>query len=233
MRSNRKTILGISGLVLLIVVMGLGLMLVRQKQNVEIEARFSELNLVVANVTDTSVSLWWKTDKPESGCLVARVFPQGEEKRVCDKERKITHLVEVGGLVAETRYSLKVKTETRELTLNPYLGAWVSTRLTLPGGQPRWGNGQVADVKGVPVVGATVFMSPNLSDRMYFPVAAMTDDSGYYQLDLAKLDFQYPGEFNEYFVEVVDYQGRKLIEMTMEKDTVAPFPVVTVSLGEP
>ena len=104
--------------------------------------------------------------------------------------------------------------------------------MTLANIQPRLARGRIVDFSQAPVAGATVFIAPNLFDRMYFPVVAVTDGEGYYQADLGMLSWQYPPEFSQYFVEVADRTGRKLIETVVDKHKIVPLPTISVSTSQ-
>lgn len=229
MKISFKIGLQIVGLAVLFVAIVVGIWVVRVRQRGEPQARYSERKLVIANVRDRALSVWWSTQKPETGCVVVANSTDDQERRFCSNFKTTTHLVEANNLQPETRYALRVETDTQKMSLDPYFGKGVSTRASLWGFPPQTIRGQIVDAQQTPIGGATVFIAPNLSDRMYFPLSTTTDSAGYYQVDVSVLDFQYPPAFGDYFVEVVDQGGKKLIETVVQKPATETFPVISIT----
>ena len=214
----------VAALMVLVVGLGVGLNLLKQRQAVETSAKYTELGILIANVTNTSISVWWKSTTADTGCVVATNLTTNQEIRQCDDRKSPTHLIAINNLSPKTQYKLVALQGKKELTLSPFWGKGVWTNSSLPTITPVPITGRVLSFDQKPFSEATVFIAPNLSDRLYIPAATLTDKNGQFSLIPPPLG----PKATSYFVEVTDKNGNKLLETSFSKEQVSSFLTITI-----
>lgn len=216
-----------AGMSLLLVVVGLVVVLgvIRQRQSLSSQAKYTELGITITNLTNNAFSVWWKAPDRQTGCVMINA-----QVPVCDDRKAFTHLISINNLTSGQTYQILIKHGQRTMLLSPFWGQGIS----LPS-PPKYDSptqplsGRVVTADGRPLDQATVFIAPDLTDRMYLPLAALTNDEGEFSFaDLADLKFQ--GVFNPdaYFIEVTDKNGNKLLEATFPEDRVKSVFTLTI-----
>lgn len=219
MPGKRVLIGGLLSLLVLIGGLAVGLVLIRQRQQTSIEARYTELLSLPVNVTDTSIGVWWKSDQTATGCITLTDVDTGQKFEQCDQTPKFTHLINIGGLTPEAKYRINIDASGKNVLLSDFFGSYTQT-------SPQVSHIEQV-VKGVvtsnkmPLAGATVFMGPNLTDRFQFPQATQTDLNGSFSIDITLFFYWDAAPIDSYFIEVTDADGRKLIETTKTAAEVA------------
>lgn len=221
----------IAVLAVLIVGVGVGVNLTQQRQNLESEAKYTELAAIVANVTDESFSIWWTKPNKAEGCVTVSNVETGQQQtKECDTSKTNTHLITLTNLTPGTPYQVSIQHGQSPIFLSPFWGSAIWTRSALKTKpQPNIITGKVVSANQEPVANASVFIAPDLSDKLYLPVTVSTDESGNFFADVSILDYQSVPPFTDYFVEVTDRDGIKLLERTYSKQATATFLTINVS----
>ena len=118
----------------------------------------------------------------------------------------------------------------KKMSLHAFFGGSVLTGLfdkTKQASKPL--EGSVLKADGKPLTNVFVIVTPLLTDRFYFPIAAAVDGQGKYQVDLSLIDAQSPPPYESLVVEVVDKSGNTLIEQKVVRPTDTQIPPVTVN----
>ena len=210
-------------MVVLIAGLATSVILIRQKQSFEPQAKYTEPGVTIANLTDNSFSLWWKANDQQTGCVIIN-----SQSPICDNRKALTHLISVKNLASSQMYQALAKHGQTTIFLSPFWSQGIylpSSPKYNPPANPLFG--QVITQNGRPLDQATVFIAPNLTDRMYLPLAVLTNDQGgFFFTDLSSLKFQSVYDLDEYFVEVTDKNGNKLLETVIAKDLLkSPFTI--------
>lgn len=214
---------GVVAVLVLVIGITSGVVLVRHRQSLKSQAKYTELRVSITNLTDNSFSLWWKADDKQTGCVIIN-----SQSPICDNRKALTHLISVKNLASGQIYQASAKHGQTTIFLSPF---W-SQGIYLPS-SPKYNppvyplSGQVITQNGKPLDQATVFIAPNLTDRMYLPLATLTDNQGLFSFaDLSNLKFQQISDVDEYLVEVTDKNGVKLLETVISKDLLkTPFTI--------
>lgn len=234
--SPRRMNLGatLSVLMLLLVTLPLSVYFVSQNKQVadtRSEAAYvtSENNLYVANLDKTSFSVIWKEQFPAKGCAVVKNKKTGTEKKVCDDILSRMHLIHLTNLAPYLTHEVSAL-GNKKMSLHAFFGGSVLTGLfdkTRPAAKISEGN--ILKPDGNPMTNVFVIVTPLLTDRFYFPVAAAVDGQGKYTVDLSLIDAQSPPPYDTLVVEVVDRSGNTLIEQKVTRPTDSRLPPVTVN----
>lgn len=234
--SPRRVNIGatVSMLIFLLVTVPLSVFFVSQKNQVaetRSEAAYvtSENNLYVANVDKTSFSVIWKEQFPAKGCAVAKNTKTKQETKVCDTILSRMHLIHLANLAPYTTHEVSAL-GNKKMSLHAFFGGSVITGLfdkTKPTSNITEGN--ILKTDGTPLPNVFVIVTPLLTDRFYFPVAAIVDGQGKYKVDLSLIDAQSPPPYDTLVVEVVDRSGNTLIEQKVTRPTDSQLPPVTVN----
>lgn len=193
-----------------------------------------ETNLLLpANITDRSFSVWWKTDALTVGCVTAvdaSDKTNAQTSKKCTKGESYTHLVNLTELKPNTAYQVTVESGLEKIELSPFFGGKI---LTNPDDQKvgtMLTSGKIVYSDQTPVSGASVSVSPNFSDRFYFPAVTLTDDSGNFSLDVSVLDVQRPTELSAYLIRVLDKRGDELTQQVVNRRSPGePLPTIVVN----
>ncbi|MDP1722854.1 MAG: hypothetical protein Q8L37_06640 [Candidatus Gottesmanbacteria bacterium] len=224
----------LSVLILLLVTVPLSVFFVSQKKQVadpRSQAAYvtSENNLYIANLDKTSFSVIWKEQFPAKGCAVAKNTKTGMEAKVCDNILSRMHLIHLTNLAPYLTHEVSAL-GNKKMSLHAFFGGSVLTGLfdkTKPG--PKITEGKILKSDGNPMTDVFVIVTPLLTDRFYFPVAATVDGQGMYRVDLSLIDAQNPPPYETVVVEVVDKSGNTLIEQKVARPTENQLPPVTIN----
>ena len=182
----------------------------------------------VANLDKTSFSVAWKEDVPAKGCVSAKNTKTQKETKACDDILSRFHLVTLTNLDPYVAYSLSGQ-GGGPLTLHPMFGGSIVSGLFDKSKPPTTMiTGTINQSSGEPLKDAFVIVSPVLTDRFYFPIAATTNQNGDYNVDLSLIDAQSPPPYEHINVEVVNRQGQTLIEQKVPRPTGGAIPTVSV-----
>ena len=191
-------------------------------------ARYTEVGVGMANVTDNSISVWWLQKQKARGCVTLTNTETQQKHNKCDEESSFTHLVNVTGLSPATGYQVEVKHGETSVYLSPFWGRAIWTRVIGSRKDAEVVKGRGLDQKGEPVVEAVVFVAPGISDRMYIPLAVTTNQRGEFSVDLAILKMQFVDISSSLFVEVTSKDGLKLVEKTTARSSATTLPDILV-----
>lgn len=193
----------------------------------------TQLNTIyVGNLDSQSFSVWWRTNAPDKGCVTVTNIKDGKQTKQCDEKLIRTHLIDIAGLKSYITHKVEVDSGGQKIDLSLFWKEGIITGLfDKQKVTAKLAFGKVLDSGEKPIVGATVFVSPNLSDRFYFPVMAKTDESGGYKIDLSLLESQQPENLTAYLMAVVDENGNDLGQQVFNVGATSPFPDLV--LGEP
>jgi|SRR3989338_2544428 len=191
-------------------------------------ARYTEVGVGIANITDSSMSVWWLQKQKARGCVTLTNTETQQKHNKCDEESSFTHLVNVTGLSPATGYQVEVKHGEMSIYLSPFWGRAIWTRVIGSRKDAEVVKGRVLDQKGEPVVEAVVFVAPGISDRMYIPLAVTTNQRGEFSVDLAILKMQFVDISSSLFVEVTSKDGLKLVEKTTARSSATTLPDILV-----
>jgi len=223
MTSNKLLVVNVVVTIALVGGLITGFNLVKKRQLIQTQAKFTEMGITIANLTNASFSVWWKGPDLQIGCVTMNA-----QAAVCDNRPAVTHLISLTNLTVGQTYQIVVKHGQTTIPLSPFWGQGIH-----PLSPPKYDSpdipltGQVITSDGQPLDQATVFIAPNLSDRMYLPLAAVTNDQGeFFFANLSDLKFQRVADLDDYFVEVTDKNGNKLLETVISKDLLkTPFTI--------
>lgn len=224
----------LSIILLLFVTLPLSVYLVSTKNEIadtRSEAAYvtSENNLYVANLDTESFSVIWKEQLPSKGCAVAINTKTKQETKVCDPMLSRMHLLHIPNLAPFTSHKVYAL-GNKKMSLHAFFGGSVLTGLfdkSRPA--PAITEGKILKADGSPLTNVFVIITPFLTDRFYFPVAASVDGQGMYTVDLSLIDAQIPPPYEMLVVEVVDRSGNTLIEQKITRPADARLPPVTVN----
>ncbi len=182
-----------------------------------------------ANQSAYAFSVSWIYPRPAGGCVAAYAGIKNMAVK-CSKDRSRLHLIEVSGLNPETGYSVFIWNGLKVIRVQTPFYRQVSTlsvRDALPK-LPQPGYGSVVDASGRPISGALVFVYRHVSDRFYFPAAAVTNESGNYSVDLSNLEqMNQPFTVGSYLIEAVDRTG-KTTKQIFDREFHSPFPPIKI-----
>ncbi len=188
--------------------------------------------IYIGNLDSQSFSVWWRTNAPDKGCVTVTNVKDDKQTKQCDEKLTRTHLIDVTGLKSYITHKVEVDSGGQKIGLSPFWKEGIITGLfDKQKVAAKLAFGKVLGAGGKPIVGATVFVSPNLADRFYFPVMAKTDESGGYKIDLSLLESQQPENLTAYLMAVVDENGNDLGQRIVNIGATTPFPDLV--LGEP
>lgn len=234
--SPRRVNIGatVSVLMLLLVTVPLSVFYVSQKNQVSdtrSEAAYvtSENNLYVANLDKISFSVIWKEQFPAKGCASAKNIKTQKETKVCDNILSRMHLIHLTNLAPYLTHEVSAQ-GNKKMSLHAFFGGSVLTGLfdkSKPA--PKLVEGTILKTDGKPKTDVFVIITPLLTDRFYFPVAASVDGNGAYRVDLSLIDAQSPPPYETVVVEVVDKSGNTLIEQKVARPTDNQLPPVTIN----
>ncbi len=213
-----------SGLVL-IIGLSVGVVLIQKRQSLESLAKYTEPGITIANLTNGSFSVWWKASTQQTGCVIIN-----SQAPVCDNRKAFTHLISLNGLTSDQTYQILVKHGQTTILLSPFWGQGIRLPSPPKYDSPKYPlSGQVVTRNGKPLDQATVFIASNLTARIYLPLTTLTNDQGEFSFpDLSDLKFHRVFNLDEYFVEVTDKNGNKLLETIFSKDQIkSPF-IITI-----
>ena len=214
MTSNKMLVLNIVVTLVLVGGLATGFYLVRQRQLTQTQAKFTELQVLPVNVTDTSLGVWFRTDRPTSGCVSLTDIDSNQTFNQCDPVKSQVHQINISRLTPQAKYQIRVTANNQLVVLSPFFGAYTQTAANNIFRTPQPVTGIISTSLGKPVIGATVFISLNLSDQFRFPLAVLTDKNGTFTVDLSGFIYSPPATYDSYFMEVTDSSGRKLVETT-------------------
>lgn len=224
----------LSMIILLFVTLPVSVYFVSQKKQVadpRSEAAYvtSENNLYVANLDKTSFSVIWKEQFPAKGCAVVKNTKTGTETKACDNILSRMHLIHLTNLAPFLTHEVYA-TGNKKMSLHAFFGGSVLTGLfhkSKPASKIT--EGKILKTDGSPRANVFVIVTPFLTDRFYFPVAASVDGNGAYRVDLSLIDAQSPPPYETVVVEVVDKSGNTLIEQKVARPTDNQLPPVTIN----
>lgn len=229
-KTNKTLIFGILGVLLLVGAVFAGVRLVGQRQLLEQQAAVREAKgPFLANTTESSFSVWWRGSTPQSACATITPVLGGQPIEMCDNQKTVAHLITFSDLPSATQYTLKVQHGDQTLTLDPFFGNGAWTRKATSTKQPISAFGQVLNNKSKPVINASVFITPNKTDRFYMPVATLTDKSGNFNFNNLQLLDTFTAEpADSYILEVISQDGVNLVEQVITSNNLSPIPTITV-----
>ncbi|MDO8487839.1 MAG: hypothetical protein Q7S31_00795 [bacterium] len=198
----------------LVVGLAVGVMLVRQRQLTQTSAKYTELEALPVNVTDTSIGIWWRSDNLSPGCVDLVDIDTRQTFSQCEETAALNHLVNVSGLTPSAKYEVQISSGGNTVLLSPFFGAYIQTSARPDFLAPQLVIGKVT-VSDSSLSNATVFVGLDLSDHFRFPLAVKTAADGTFTADLAKLAYFSPPPYSAYFVEVTDSTGLKLTEVSL------------------
>jgi hypothetical protein len=181
MKGKIPTIIGVF---LLIGGLAAGVLLIQNKQIFKLgaSADVTPQDVRITNVTDTSFSVSWTTDKPAGGFISYssdNAFNKTAQDQVTPQSE--THYVNVTGLTAQTAYNFKINSGGQDYDNNG--NPWqVQTGAQLS--QPSQSNiisGQVLTASGNPATNALVYI--NVASAS--PLSTITSQTGTWLLSLS------------------------------------------------
>lgn len=205
-------IAGIAALVFLVAGLGGGAYLIQQRQYLEAQAKYGQTPMTIANLADRSLSVRWTSIERAKGCVTISLNDGSNPKQVCDNSKNRAHLINIDGLIPNTTYKIVARAGKQENGLSDFFSGVISTRDAKANRSPRYIKGKIIYSDQSPAARHLVFIYPNLTDRIYYPFAAITDGAGNYRIDISLEDFQYTPPDTEYLIEVNDQNGNVLVE---------------------
>lgn len=183
----------------------------------------------VANQSAHGFFVSWVYQRPAAGCVAAYAGIKDIVVK-CGKNKSRLHFVEMSGLKPETKYSVFIWNGLRAVRVQTRFSRQVST-LSVQDAFPKLpqpGYGSVVDGSGRPIPEALVFVYRHVSDRFYFPAAAVTNEEGNYAVDLSNLEqTNLPFIAGSYLIEVIDQTG-KTTKQIFDREFHSPFPPIKI-----
>lgn len=192
-------------------------------------ARYTEVGVGIANITDNSMSVWWLQGSRVGGCVTITDTKSQKQVNKCDEKESRIHLIDVSGLNPGSSYRVDIKHGGVSVPLGPFWGQAIWTRYAKAKQTPERVSGRVIDSKNRPITDAIVFVGPTASDRMYIPLAVTTNELGIFSVDLAILKMQSVDISGSLFVEVTSKDGIKLVEKIITRVSPTTLPDVLVN----
>lgn len=236
--NSRKipTLLGLVGVLALTIVVAITTQGVGQitKLFSQAEAPAAPTSVGVANITDTSATIYWSTDKDTAGSVFyGKTAGLGDGVAVDDRDA--THLVRLSNLKPSTKYYFKIGVGSQSFgdpakNGNPYE---LTTGATLPAPpviDPIFG--QVLDLSGAPAAGTLVVWETSGATK----IASLAKSDGNYVLPINNarvLDLGSYPSLTEGLAEAITFTagaGSPLATLTCKIGQDRPLP--TVKLGE-
>jgi len=175
-------------LTLIILLVGLPLVVFASYQVVQIVTKASAntepKNVLLANLTTSSVTVTWTTDSQTRG-TVATVKGSAEGTPVIDTRgntKRYTHFVELTGLEPNTTYSFVISSDSTKYTTTTSGNQFTfkTAAITAETPTPNPIHGSVDDVSGDDVIVFAV-----LKDKSVYPVSATMPNGGNWIMDLS------------------------------------------------
>jgi len=182
MKKDLPTIIGV-----LFLIAGLiaGVFLTKYKQQIKINASVSDSpkNVRITNITDSSFSVIWTTDKKNTGFI-----KYGENASIrnvsLEKTRELsyTHLVNITNLSSETIYYFKIHSGVNVFDNNGIQWS-ITTGKKLTQKEPNIISGKIVNLNKTGAENTLIAVSMGNS----FPLATLTSESGNWSINLSFL----------------------------------------------
>lgn len=183
--NRRKKIPTILGIILLLAGVFAGVMLLRMRQvfRVGADVEATPKNIRVSNITDTSATISWTTDKEVSGFISwgKEGGSMGKvEKESENDDKYIGHSVTLSGLEAETNYYYQINSDGTNFDNNGIPWQFTTGKTLSAGAATMPISGSVVTTSGQPAQRALVYM--NVGGYLF---SSLTSDAGNFIFQLA------------------------------------------------
>lgn len=187
----------ILALFLLVVAVGLGIFIFFSNQNMAMQKiqTIKPQQLQTLNITDTSFTVVWQTEKPSTGYVthgtnLLKLETTKDDRDTNSPQKRLTHFVTVKNLTPETKYLYRIKIDSLSFPEEPIE---VTTTKTLASNiQNQTIVGTVVDKNLQPLDEGLVFLSVNGSSGL----ASYVSTAGNFLLPLSQIR---TGSYESYF----------------------------------